>query len=275
MLRRCLTGRAMARNSNGESVFSRMSRIYEAFGPESPAFTVTELSKRSGMPMATVSRMVAELVEHDWLLRDGDGRVRIGFRVWELVTRAAPTRELRRVAMPYVSELHARIGHLVAISVRQGDGALVIDELPAPGAVEPRPGDSGRLPLHASATGLVLLAYAGFEAQQSVLGQALTAYTEHTPTDEKSLRVLLSEVRRSGIAICVGFLDPKLTSISVPLRGAHGEVVAALTVVVPDATTARSLIPVLRAASARVSRALAENGAPDPTPLSGYLGVRS
>ncbi|MGK8557275.1 IclR family transcriptional regulator [Nocardia gipuzkoensis] len=233
----------MARNSNGESVFSRMARLYEAFDPESPAITVSELSKRAGLPMPTVSRMVSELVEHDWLLRDGDGRVRIGFRVWELVTRAGPTRDLCTIAMPCAGELHAHTGQHVCLGVRRGDEVLVVEKLTAPGAAQTHPEDPRRLPLHGSSTGLVLLANASFEDQQGILGQALPAFTAHTPTSAKSLRLLLSEVRRSGFAVCAGFVNPALTGVSVPVRSCQGEVVAALTVVMPNSAGVRSVIP--------------------------------
>ncbi|WP_084483251.1 helix-turn-helix domain-containing protein [Nocardia amikacinitolerans] len=56
------------------SAFSRKSRLYKVFGPESQASTVSELSKRAGLPMPTVSRMISELVEHAGRVRDGDTR---------------------------------------------------------------------------------------------------------------------------------------------------------------------------------------------------------
>ncbi|WP_373862693.1 helix-turn-helix domain-containing protein [Nocardia amikacinitolerans] len=35
---------------------------------------MSELSKRAGLPMPTVSRMISELVEHAGRVRDGDTR---------------------------------------------------------------------------------------------------------------------------------------------------------------------------------------------------------
>ena len=51
-------------------------------------------------------------------------------------------------------------------------------------------------------------------------------------------------------------------SVAAPVRGRRGEVVAALSVVVPAETSdARAYVPVVRAAARGISRAL---GAPDP-----------
>ena len=70
----------------GESVLSRAVRIFEAFTPDEPALTVSEISRRTGLHLATASRLVAELVSHGFLARDADRRVRIGVRLWELGT---------------------------------------------------------------------------------------------------------------------------------------------------------------------------------------------
>src|SRR6266568_4870728 len=124
----------MARNSNGESVFSRIVRVFEAFGPQAPVLTVSELARRTGMSMPTVSRLVAELTEHGWLVRDDERGVRVGVRMWELASRASSTVDLCRVALPYATELLASVGHPVQIGVRQGWDMLVVERLSAPGA---------------------------------------------------------------------------------------------------------------------------------------------
>jgi DNA-binding IclR family transcriptional regulator len=52
----------MARSSNGESVLSRVMRIFDALGPDASAITVGELARRADLPVATTSRLVSELV---------------------------------------------------------------------------------------------------------------------------------------------------------------------------------------------------------------------
>lgn len=67
-----------------ESVLSRAARILEAFSQDEPALTVSEIARRSGLHVATASRLVAELVAHGFLSRDDDRKVRIGVRLWEI-----------------------------------------------------------------------------------------------------------------------------------------------------------------------------------------------
>jgi DNA-binding IclR family transcriptional regulator len=101
----------MVRLVTGESVLERAVRILDAFSPDEPALLVTEIARRSGLHVATASRLIAELVDLGLLARDDDRRVRVGVRLWELGLRASPTLSLRDAAMPSMEDLHAVVGH--------------------------------------------------------------------------------------------------------------------------------------------------------------------
>ncbi len=247
----------MARFSNGESTFSRLARLFEALGPGTSTVTLTELSQRTGISLPAVSRMVAELIERGWLQRDPEGGFSIGFHIWELVDRGAPMHDLRSAAQPFMSEVHSRVGHNTYLSVRQGGEVLFIEQLAAPGAVRTVARRADRLPLHASAPGLVLLAHAPIPVQETVLTTPMTALTTATVTDPKALRSMLSDIRRIGAVSCTGFVDPETTAIAVPLRSPDHRVVGALSVVVPQSEASRRVVPLLQRAAVRIGRELA------------------
>lgn len=113
---------------------SRVVRIFEAFTPDESALTVSQISRRTGLHVATASRPVAELVSYGFLTRDADRRVRIGMRMWELATRASPTPSLRNAAMPFMEGVHDVVSHHVQLGVLDGDEVLFLERLSAPGA---------------------------------------------------------------------------------------------------------------------------------------------
>ncbi|MEY9211854.1 IclR family transcriptional regulator [Thermobifida halotolerans] len=245
----------MARSSNGESVFSRVVRILEAFGPERPVLGVAELSRRTGLSLATTSRLVSELVEHGWLERGPDRRLTVGMRLWEVASRASPALGLREAAMPVLEDVHAVVGHHTQLSVLEGREVLFVERLSAPGAVINVTRVAGRLPVNASSSGLVLLAHAPAAVQEEVLAGPLESYTPHTPTGPGKLRALLAEVRRTGVAVCPGFIDERATGVAVPIR-LDGRVVAAVSVIVPNDGGAHAQIPLLQAAARGIARAM-------------------
>jgi DNA-binding IclR family transcriptional regulator len=248
----------MARSTSGESVLERVVRVLEAFTPDTPALGVSEVARRASLPVPTASRLIAELVEHGLLARDDDRRVRVGTRLWELGLRASPTLSLRETAMPVLEALHAAIGHHAQLGVLDGDEVLFVERLSAERAVINYTRIAARLPLHASSSGLVLLAYGSGVRQERVRTGPLSAYTDATVTAPGALRSLLAEVRRQGFVLCAGHIHPDATGIAVPVRGAGRQVVAAVSVIVPNDERARGHLPTLTAAARQIERRLAD-----------------
>ncbi|WP_306360244.1 IclR family transcriptional regulator [Nocardia sp. CC227C] len=248
----------MARSTSGESLMSRVVRIYEAFGPDHRAVTLSELARRSDLPLATASRLVNELIDYGWLRRDAQRRICVGVRMWELASRAAPTLGLHEAAMPIMSDLHAVVGHHVQLGVLHDREVLYVERLSSSRTIRNRVRLAGRLPLHAASAGLVLLAHGPHEFQESVLAGPLRGLTPHTITDPAALRTALAEIRHTGIAYCPGHVDECATGIAVPVRAVGGRVVAALSIVLPNDLAARGAIPALRAAGRGISRLLGD-----------------
>src|SRR5918997_3224487 len=186
------------RVATGESSLARAVRILESFTPDEPELTVTEVARRAGLHLATASRIVGQLVDHGLLSRGPDREVRVGFRMWGLAARAAPTRSLREAAMPYLEDLHAVVGHHVQLAVLDGEDVIFLERLSARDAVVNFSRIAGRLPLHVSSSGTVLLAFGPQELQERVLARPLERYTDATVTSPARLRATLEQVRRQG-----------------------------------------------------------------------------
>jgi len=137
---------------------------------------------------------------------------------------------------------------------------LFLERLPAPGAVINYTRIAGRLPLHASSSGLVLLAHAPPELQQQVLASPLRRFTPQTIGEPEQLRRVLAEVRRHGHAYCPGHLHPGALGVAVPVQDTRRRVVAAVAVIVPNDAGGRAVVPVLMAAARGIGRNLGGPG---------------
>lgn len=175
--------------------------------------------------------------------------------------------------MPFLEDLYEVTHENVQLAVRDGYEAVYVERISGRQAVSVVSRVGGRLPLHATGVGQVLLAYAPPEFQDRVLGLPLKAFTKQTITEPKRLRYVLAEVRRSGIAVCDRMVDTESLSVAAPVFGSPNgadaidaiaarvsvgaTVVAALSVVVPsDGADRLGLIPAVRAAARGISRAL-------------------
>jgi DNA-binding IclR family transcriptional regulator len=246
----------VVRIGTGESVLSRAIRIVEVFSPTDPVLPVSEIARRTGLHVATASRLIAELVDHGLLERTPDRGVRIGVRMWELGWRASPRLSLRDAAMPFLEDLHAVVGHHAQLGVLDGGEVLFIERLSARDAVINYSRIAGRLELPHSSSGLVLLAHAPRELQEEVLTRPLRPPTPAAISTPQQLRAALAEVRRQQSAVLAGHQHGDATGVAVPIRDPRGDVVAALSVIVPNDGRGPALVPVLLAAARGVTRAL-------------------
>lgn len=248
----------------GVTVTSRVLRLLDAFSAERPHLSLSEIARRAGLPVATAHRLVGELAQWGALERSTDGQYRIGLRLWEVATLAPRGVGLREAALPFLEDLYEATHENVHLAVLDGTEALYVERLSGRGAVTVISRVGGRLPLHATGVGLVLLAFAPTAVQERVLAGPLAGYTPRTVTSGAALRRMLAEIRRTRIAVSDGLLDLQALSVAAPVTGPVGEVVGALSVVVRAGGDPQRYVPAVRAAALGVSRTLA----PRPTAVS-------
>lgn len=204
--------------------------VLDAFDGGLRALTLSEISRRTGLPVATAHRLVAELCAAGLLGRCADGTYEIGARMWRLGLLSPPTM-LREVALPSLQDLVMSTGHTVHLAVREGTRALVIDRLAGSRTLPTRHRPGGRLPLHCTAVGKVLLAHAPEDVVGTVMG-GLTRHTRYTVTDPAALRRQLQDVRRDDLARSAQEHRLGVSSLAMPVRTSAG-VVAALALLAP------------------------------------------
>ncbi|MCX4862041.1 IclR family transcriptional regulator [Streptomyces canus] len=246
----------MANSSDrGRTVTSRALAILGAFAQGHPELTLAQLCRLTGLPHATAHRLVGELTTWGALERVASGAYVIGLRLWELGTLNPRGLPLRVRAMPVMEDLHAATQQHVQLAVLDGTDALVVERISASGAVPVVSGVGGRLPLHASAVGQVLLAHAGAELFTEVVRDGLDRFTARTVTDPVALRVALAECRRTGAAVVREEMSPDAYSVAAPVTDAKDRVVAAVSVVGTEART-HLLVPAVVLAGRGISRGL-------------------
>lgn len=221
----------MANSPTGDSVTDRLVRVLETFTPTRTVQTASDIGRRAGLPPSSAHRIVSELVDAGLLERDDDRRIRIGVRLWELATRSSQALRLRQVAMPTMERVQARIREHTQLAILEQDEALFLERLSSPTSGANITRIAGRLPLHASSSGLALLAFGDDALRERVLTGPLPPLTPETITDPAALRRKIAEIRTVGHVVARGSIELVSTGVAVPLRDVSGLAVAALSVV--------------------------------------------
>jgi DNA-binding IclR family transcriptional regulator len=240
------------------SVTSRALDLLAAFDPDHRSLTLSALARRTGMPIATAHRLVGEL--HRWgaLARLDSGEYVIGRRLWDLGLLAPVQAGLRQAASPFLHDLYGATLATVHLAVRDGAEVLYIDRLSGHVSVPVVSKIGSRLPMHATGVGKVLLAYGPDEVLAEVLGN-LNRVTAYTITQPARLLDQVRRVRADGYATTGEEMSLGACSVAVPVRGAGGEVVAALGIVVPELRRDKArLVSALQVAAQGITRTLTD-----------------
>jgi DNA-binding IclR family transcriptional regulator len=235
----------------------RLLAVLAAFDHEHPALTLSDIGRRAGLSLTTAHRLVGALTEWGALERDPSGAYHVGLRLWELAALAPRGLALRQIALPYLEDLYEATHENVQLAVRDGDEVVYIEWLSGRSAVGVHIRVGARWPLHATGVGLALLAHVDTGVQETYCQGPLASFTPYTLTDATRLRRVLAEVRRTGVAVSSRQVTEDALSVAAPVRGPGGAVVAAVSVVVPQAgAQVPVLSPAVRVAARGISRAL-------------------
>ncbi|MFA9219216.1 MAG: IclR family transcriptional regulator C-terminal domain-containing protein, partial [Sphingomonadaceae bacterium] len=132
---------------------------------------------------------------------------------------------------PYLNSISRKLNESCSLAVLQEDEILYVARSATSRIMSVSLNTGSRLPAYCTSLGRVMLAQLEQEALDAYLERVkLQAYTDKTVVSATGLRAIVAEVRQSGYALNDEELEVGLRSLAVPVRGASGNVLAALNV---------------------------------------------
>lgn len=212
---------------------------------------------------STASRLLATLAAHGLVEQPEPGRAVLGVGIVRLGGAASARLDLVQQARPVCQELAARTNETVNVAVLRDAEVLYLDQVIGASTITSYNWVGQRVPLHATASGRVLAAALSESERRAAWGRAQT-FTDTTVTDPQSLEELVRQARDEGYAVVREELDLGLVAVAAPVRNAHGEIAASVSVSGPsfrmDDHWVEAVLPPLRQAAAESSARLGWHG---------------
>jgi DNA-binding IclR family transcriptional regulator len=204
----------------GSQAVLRALSVLHCFRDNGPALSGSDIARRLNLSSSTVHRLAQALSGAGFLDQDAaSARYRLGPSVTELGLLSYHQRGLHR-AGPELDHLAEVTGATADLAIRSGNHAVLL----AGGTVQRNDTGIGlRRPLHSTALGKVLLAWAPpGEDDLAELGP-LRPLTGRTIVDLPTLRAEIDRVHTAGHAINDGESAEGIRTLAVPLldRGGH------------------------------------------------------
>jgi DNA-binding IclR family transcriptional regulator len=214
---------------------SRALLVLEAVGSRQTNWGVRELSRETGLNVATVYRILSTLHGAGYLEREADTqRYSLGPKIMKLAGQYKLQNSVASIAEKVFESYADRFQHnfylgelceyeVIYLVSMDGRGPIRI-------AIEP----GGSIELHTTALGKLLLAYQTDEYLQSFLKiKLLKPFTARTITDAAILCNQIEEIRKSGFATNDGEHYDDIAAVAAPVFDHHGSVSMAVSLAFP------------------------------------------
>lgn len=202
------------------------------------ARSIGDVVAATSLSRATAHRLIAALEAHGLLTRGGGRGLRLGPRLMALASAAGDGGSLPEIAGPYVERLQASTGESAQLYVRRGDARVCIEVAESTRELRTIVERGAELPLTAGSAGKVFLAWAD-ERDRDRLIAHVPRLTPATPTRPEEIRAELAAVRERGWAQSVGEREPGVASVSAPVLGERGRLLAVVSVSGPVERTSK------------------------------------
>jgi DNA-binding IclR family transcriptional regulator len=207
-------------------------QILEALATSPRPLGITDLATLLELNKSNVHRLVKTLCAMNYVTQNSDRSYRASLKLWKLGSSVMSHANLARFCLGEMNKLAQKTGESVHLSVLDGLGVLYIEKVDSAQSVRAYTERGGNSPLHCTATGKVLLAYA-YESLRDPVSQMLTKYTPKTITSMKALDAAVTAARQSGYSINVGEHRADVGGIAAPIFDATGNNVAAIGIAGP------------------------------------------
>lgn len=183
-----------------------------------------DIVRQTGLPRSTLHRLLTTLEEHQAIRRSGTGYV-----VGELINGLSGHdgwSEARRVLMPLLTELHEATRLCTTLAALRDLTAVSLVTLYPRSLAGQVLNSPERMPVHCTALGKLLVAYAGGDVRLPPGERWLVPFSPATITRRAQFDTELERIERDGIARSNGELTPNIEALAVPVVTSNGRVLA-------------------------------------------------
>lgn len=221
-----------ARERGRAQSVQRALAILEGLGAEPHEVGIVDLSQRVGLPVSTVHRLLATLLDAGFVAQNAEtGKYRVGVRAFELGNAFLKQTQLVDVVRPGMRQLGAALGETVNLAIQDGYSAVYVEQHESDHMLKIFTRTGTRVPLYCTGVGKVMLAgFTDAELDTYLAATDLAPRTHHTIVDPESLRQHIEQVRCQGYAMDNEDFELRVRCVAAPVRNHLGETVAAMSV---------------------------------------------
>ena len=252
----------MEKSPDCQNSVANALRILDYVGSSGASwYTLSEIQKATGLSRSTTFRNLQVLTRFAFLEKDSKSSAyRIGPKVIDIASSRINMLELKTESLPVLLVLQARVHATITLYCLSETDVLSVSLIRQSTVVQAESYAYQRSPAYCSSAGRCLLSsLSGSEINHLYANYTFRKFTDRTISNLEDLKKRLLLIRQRGYEVNLGEKETYTSSVSVPVYGYNGNVIAAIGLgLAPGELTEESLhgqyLPELKVAAATISR---------------------
>ena len=245
--------------SEGPSTVLKALSLLDFFTERRVRIGLSDMARLAGFNKATTLRLLSALEAKGFVEQDTATRT---YHLGPAVLRLAQLREAGFPMLDTVdavlAELSARTGEMAHASLLVGGVLTNIGMRESRHANRVTIEKGEVLPLHATASGLAVLAFSAPDVIDAALRARLARHTGQTETDAGRLRTEIAAIARAGVALSNGRYEDGVLGIAAPCFSPEGVVSGAVAIAMPSLRATEPQLALCKEAVHDAARQLTE-----------------
>ena len=209
----------------GVQVIARAASVLRALEGKAEGLSLGQIAKEVGLARSTVQRIVAALIQEDFVVEAQPGR---GVRIGPGLARIAQSlsSNLTEILRPHLVSLRDEVGETVDLSILSGGSVVFVDQLPGRRRLVALSGVGERFPLHCTANGKAILSCFAKADAVGLIRKSQAEHPDYPLKDEAKLLRDVEAARRKHLAFDLGEHAEGISAVGIAMLDAFGRPVA-------------------------------------------------
>ena len=211
----------------------RAMQVLAAFTERHPEIGLSDLARATNIDKATTRRLLISLLKHGMVEQNANREYRLGPALLGLAKIREASVPIEKIIRPILEQLSLQTGETAHFSLLAGHTISNISIIESEHANRVTMDIGEQLPLLATSSGLVVLAFSDEEMRQQALSSPIKSYSDNTPDSIRRITKILQNAQATGYVQSDGFYENGVSSIASAVFDQSNKPIGAIAVATP------------------------------------------
>lgn len=224
---------------------------------------ITRLSEKVGLSKSTVHRLLATLINMNYVRKDPESeKYKLGYRIIYLSRNIINSIDVIPVAKPFLEALSEDVNETIHLCIEDMGEVMYVDKIESNQTIRMFSRVGSRAPMYCTGVGKVLLSGMAPEDYRNVIEKTeFISKTPHTITSKEQLNDVIELIRERGYGLDDIENEEGIRCIAAPIIDSRGKVIASFSISGPTTRMTmervnNELVAKVREVSMQISRQL-------------------